>query len=502
MPANIVAIIYIHLALSFGVVCSFLVYKKQDVFYCAFIWSFINIIAFLSRSFWILFFSLFLFSLFLFLFHRRHAIYYYFMALPILPLNISYNIPSPFYDTRYLLTVTYYTLLSLFIFSPLFFQLVSNWYFSKIGTFKKIRFLESPTDQLILAYSFILFVLAFRDEPSLTSALKNIIHFSLLITIPYYVISRLVNSIEDLQKILTAIFWTAVFLSLISLIQISVDWDIYNILHSLLKMDVGRLYYGKQYRFGLLRVEGTMGGPIPLGYFITLSIGILFFLVKQNRSKIIPSFLSVVLFFAVLFLTGSRACWLSGFMLIVLMHGLSKVDFDHIGIYLASGFFLFLGILLASWKAALALDPFGTFIYRIDLFQNSFTVIRNHLWLGSANFLETPEMEAMRQGQKIIDIVNTYLQVALHSGIIGLSIFIAVFIMLIFQISGVMKRLSLKENQVSFNLGLFLLSALMTTVVFIGTVSSISYIPVYYWSLIGLSSAYVRMMKNNDSSVK
>jgi len=66
--------------------------------------------------------------------------------------------------------------------------------------------------------------------------------------------------------------------------------------------------------------------------------------------------------------------------------------------------------------------------YRSRLLDNALIVIQRNLWLGSENYRDTPEMQAMIQGEGIIDIVNSYVAVALNSGMVGLALFIGVLL--------------------------------------------------------------------------
>jgi hypothetical protein len=70
----------------------------------------------------------------------------------------------------------------------------------------------------------------------------------------------------------------------------------------------------------------------------------------------------------------------------------------------------------------------GSIDYRSQLMDNAWIVIQQNLWLGSIDFLKTPEMEAMRQGEVIIDIVNTYLSLLLAYGVIGFGLFLGFFL--------------------------------------------------------------------------
>lgn len=500
MPANIVATVYIHLALIAGAAYSFIFFTKQELIPCVLVWSLVTATAFLSGQFWLLVLVLFLGSMHLLKNHRHNILVYYFIALPALPLNMDYGIPSPFPGTRHILIINYFRILSIFLLLPLFVKFAQDCYFSKLYHLKKIRFMESSSDFLVISYSLLLFLLTFRDEPSLTSALKNIFYIFLVIPIPYFVISRTAGTINDFKKIFSAILLVAVILSFIAYLQVALDWNIYNVLHYYLGMDADRLVFSKHYRSGFMRVEGSMEHPIAFGYFMTLALGILLVLKKQIQIKNIPFAITFLLFIGVLFLTGSRGAWLASFFLIFLFWVLSKINYNFLSIYITSGLLFLISIGAIAKKFLPLLDPYGTFDYRISLIQNSLTIIRSNLWLGSASYRETSEMEGLRQGQGIIDIVNTYIQVALESGVIGLSLFILIFMVLIYKISKYLKGLSHKDAGADggeyFYLGIYLMAALLSTMLFIGTTSSLGNISIYYWALIGMSSAYLRLLKN------
>lgn len=56
---------------------------------------------------------------------------------------------------------------------------------------------------------------------------------------------------------------------------------------------------------------------------------------------------------------------------------------------------------------------------------------RNPLF-GSFDFRNTPEMQSMIQGEGIIDIVNTYINLALRVGLVGLTLFVGFFVSILF----------------------------------------------------------------------
>jgi len=123
-------------------------------------------------------------------------------------------------------------------------------------------------------------------------------------------------------------------------------------------------------------------------------------------------------------------------------------------------------------------------------------VIKRNPWFGSINYLDTPEMESMRQGQNIIDIVNTYISVALEKGFVGLGLFVSFFFLTLLGIYRAMHSVQDKDSEEHL-LGRVLLATLLAILIIIFTVSSISVIPIVYWSVAGLGVAYAQMVRKN-----
>ncbi len=126
----------------------------------------------------------------------------------------------------------------------------------------------------------------------------------------------------------------------------------------------------------------------------------------------------------------------------------------------------------------------GSETYRSRLFENSIIVIERYPLFGSDTFVREPEMQTMIQGQGIVDVVNTYLQISLHYGLIGLLLFVMFFGLLGIKL-GLLFWTS-KSDIVSYEGVLALLAAMLFT---IATTSSVSIIPYIYWPFSGLCAA-------------
>jgi O-antigen ligase len=132
--------------------------------------------------------------------------------------------------------------------------------------------------------------------------------------------------------------------------------------------------------------------------------------------------------------------------------------------------------------------------YRQRLLEISIQVILQNPFFGAPDFFYSPAMQELRQGSAgFIDLVNTYMGIGLTNGLIGLSLFAGYFIAIGAGILKGMRSLADRDDE-AYLLGRVLFSTLVGIMVIIFTVSSITIIPVIYWSIAGLGVAYARML--------
>ena len=143
----------------------------------------------------------------------------------------------------------------------------------------------------------------------------------------------------------------------------------------------------------------------------------------------------------------------------------------------------------------------GNIDYREKLLENSITVIGRNPLFGSVDYLSTREMQEMLQGEGIIDLVNTYIQIGLRHGLVGLGLFLGVFFGILFGIYRCRKNIPDKTSEL-YLLGRSLFATLSAVLVIIFTVSSIGAIPLVYWSLAGIGVAYISIVKGTLNSQK
>ena len=141
-----------------------------------------------------------------------------------------------------------------------------------------------------------------------------------------------------------------------------------------------------------------------------------------------------------------------------------------------------------------------TIDYRARLIDQSMILFKKNPFFGDVNFRDTPEMESLRQGQGIIDVVNTYIGILLPYGLIALALFVGVLVFLIFRCRKIINRANIDIE--SKLMGRAFIACIVGVMFTIFTVSSISFISTFYWVLIALTSAYININKITNFGLK
>jgi O-antigen ligase len=130
----------------------------------------------------------------------------------------------------------------------------------------------------------------------------------------------------------------------------------------------------------------------------------------------------------------------------------------------------------------------STVTYRQRLFEVSVQVIALEPWFGSPYFMYTEPMQQLQIGN-LIDIVNTYLLVALRYGYVGLALFCALPAVGMGSVIAALRRQP-NEDTERFVQGQAILGMLFAVMVTIATASDISFIPILLWATSGLAVGY------------
>ncbi len=328
---------------------------------------------------------------------------------------------------------------------------------------------------------------------TLSGYMRQLLYLSLDIGLVYYVASRALRTVDQFREVMCAFVAAMAIMAVAAVFETGKSWWVYQALAAPFGVEAG--YYTTRGSLGLLRAKAALGHPITLGY----NIGVALMLTHALWSRVTTRgrrWLLVGLLCAGTIVTFSRGPWVgtvAGF-LYLLVSGPGRIR--RIWLALVMGV-LSTGLLMMTsfGRSLYGMLPFvgsvdsGSITYRQQLWDTSMVVLKQNLWFGDMSYLANPLMEKMRQGEGIIDMVNTYLQFAMPYGLVGLGL----FVLCLYRAWRGVRRHSVEgafpgTDEASVRRALR--AALLAICVTIATVSSISLIPVTYWLFIGMCVGY------------
>jgi O-antigen ligase len=131
-------------------------------------------------------------------------------------------------------------------------------------------------------------------------------------------------------------------------------------------------------------------------------------------------------------------------------------------------------------------------MYRHRLSERGWELVLAHPFFGDR--FPWPEMEDLRQGEGIIDIVNTYLGVGLNYGFVGLFCFLSFILLGMTRTYARAKELSHADPDFAL-FGSSLIACIVGTLIMIDSSSFILGCEKVFFVLAGLAAAYVRLTR-------
>lgn len=274
---------------------------------------------------------------------------------------------------------------------------------------------------------FILFVVGYGRGSSATNILRTALDNGLQMFIPYFVVSRTVRTGEDVRLALFGLVAACASLSMLALYEALHGWPIYRSLWTYYGIPLGSGASVKL-RAGLLRSPGPFAEPtgfafaLCFGTLAAISIRSLFR--SRQRQAIV-----VVLLLLGICAPQSRGAWLGlavGVVAVQIYAG-RMIAFARTAAYAAIGVIAVLAAGLVSTRIGSMLGFYsqtgGSDDYRATLFSRGVEEVARFPLLGRPLSDVVYAMRDMTQGEGIVDFVNSYLFIALITGIIGLVVF-------------------------------------------------------------------------------
>lgn len=444
------------------------------------LWFGVTLAAFLAHNFWL--FALLATWLLVYAAGRdRNPLAMALFVLLAIP-DFSERIPG-LGLINFLFDLSFPRLISLVVFLPL---LVRD-----LGSRPVTTLADGLPVRLLLAYLALNLMLLF-PVTSATGTLRTAFYYCVDVLIPFLVASRCARDLGTLRSVLACYVAGAAVLAAIGCFEVTKGWLLYSSLDEAL--GAPWVYGGYLMRDGMLRAMTTAGQAIPYGYVMGIGVILLACLRRSLPSRQYWYAGLCLLAFGLL-ASFSRGPWIGTLCGVLVLMVAGQGGGRRLSVAIGAGGILALAFLLMpggeSLVRPLTLDE-GSYAYRQQVLEASVSKILENPWFGSRHFLASEEFEALRQGQGIIDIVNTYAGVGLYSGLVGLALFVGFFAA---AVRGVWRRMRAAEGEggETESIGRGLLAAIVCIMVTIGTVSSVTFVPLMYYLIAGFAVAYSRL---------
>jgi O-antigen ligase len=461
------------------------------------VWFVLTATAFLSPSFWL--YVLIATPLLAWAGRKdSNPLALYLILLHVIP-PIPVDIPTA--GIKQLFALDNYRLLSFCVLIP------AAWRLGKLKNSNRIRGLTAM-DFSILAFGVLqLFQYVppdLRDhiilQDSATNVLRRGFLFFIDIYVLYFVASRTCSR-RALIDVMSAVCLASAVMASLAMFESVRSWLLYSNLGDGWGLGevYGYLYHVYVFRGGFLRAQAAAGHALTLGYLLAIAFGFWLYLKSHVKSPW-QSIAVATLFWLGLLASQGRGPILGAIAIYFAFSVLGPRAVPRV---------IKAAIVVALLVGTVSLTPFGGRVvnsipffgesterasvdYRQQLAERSWELIQLHPFLGDP--LARTQMEDLRQGEGIIDLVNTYAEVTLFYGCIGLLLFLAVIILGLFKAYRASREFARRDPDYAL-LGASLVACLLGTMLMIGSASLINGYEKFFYLLAGLAAAYAYLGK-------
>lgn len=370
----------------------------------------------------------------------------------------------------------------------------------------------TTTDWLVLGFGALqLFLYVPPDLPhhqilhnSATNILRQALLFYVDVYVLYYVVSRCCSTRQAVVDAMASFCVACAVLAPLAVFESARHWLLY--LDISAAWDVPVWVSAYLMRGHALRAQVTAGHAIALGYLLAVALGFWLYLSARVPRRV-PRIATTALLVSGLVVTYSRGPWLGAVVIYAVFTALRPRAFS-------KALQATIAALLVAWGASFTavgariLDslPFigaaaesESAVYRQRLAVRAWQLFQEHPLFGDQ--LAIQKMEDLRQGEGIIDLVNTYVQVGLFYGIVGLALFITPTLLAFFGAVRQARRLQSQDPDFS-SLGSTLAACQFGTLLVIATASFGPAIANLFYVLLGLTVAFVGMARAHPGTVR
>ena len=447
------------------------------------LWFALTGVAFLSPSFWL--FALIAIPLVASAAAKdKNPVALYLVLLQVIP---PFGLQLPVVGINQLFELNSYRILAFALLIPALFRL------SRERSERKTR-LHRSLDYFILAYAVLQIILLMPYE-SVTNTLRRAFLFGIDTLALYFAASRLCRNRRSIEEVLACFCLACAIYAPLAVFESLRGWQLYGGLREqwIATEDIAFSYL---LRGETLRALVSSGHPLALGYMMSMAFG--FWLYLQSRlNSTSATWLGAGCFWAGLLGAYSRGPWLVAALVFFVFLSLGPQG--------ASRFVK--AVVAATIIGALVLiSPIGDRVidnlpfvgtvdsenvsYRQRFAEISWRLIQANPLFGDPNILLY--LEDLRQGQGIVDFINSYATIAMYYGLVGLLLFLGPYLSGMWKMFFLRRRLASIDPAASL-MGTALLACMTGTLFMMGTGSFGTSLEKLYYVFAGLTAAYLQV---------
>jgi O-antigen ligase len=340
-------------------------------------------------------------------------------------------------------------------------------------------------------------------QDSFTNEIRTSLLFIVDIYILYYAVSRSCSTRHAITEAQAAFCLSCLILAALAVFETLRHWLPYVDIAVRWTGDAGYAFY--RGRGGSLRAQVSTGNALALGYMLAVALGFWLYLQSHVPSKW-PRVAVFVLLSLGLLASYSRGPWVGTVVTCVVFAVLATRSLPKLLKGAAGALLLLVAISMTPLGDRIAgLLPFSkgstdaqanfSITYREHLLERSWELFQYHPFFGDQ--LAWQHLSDLRQGEGIIDLVNTYVEVGVFYGIAGLGLFVGFILIALVKAH----RRSRKVMPTDADLGLMgigLESCIVGTMFMLGTTSFILSYEKVFFVIAGLTAAYARIARPRD----
>lgn len=356
------------------------------------------------------------------------------------------------------------------------------------------------TDWFVAAY-FMVQLAVVLPYASRTDLIRQAFVHSLDTLLPYWIFSRAIATREGLRSAMRAFVLTAMMLAVLAVFESVKRWPLYDAVPEAWRIDWDLTIFLE--RAGLLRAKASAGHSLVLGFVLVMAMGF-WSAVQAEVPRRWLRILGDLGLLGGLLASLARGSWLGAILLVVLRTLLGHGGIRSIVLLgLAGAGAVVVATQVPALRPVVDMLPFvGTVdsdnvTYRQRLVEISMALVAQSPWLGVPGYLNY--MEELRQGQGIIDIVNSYVAIMLNTGVIGLTAYLGIFASMLWPLWRL--RGMAAEAPEGARLAVSLIATTLALLFVILTTSSIVVIPQLLFMLVGLGVSCARLHMPRPATV-